>query len=106
MNQSILEKISNQIPPNDCEVLESWKPAEDIKVTLKELIHQLKPEIQLCKKYLEKHLEKKRKVDLISKRLLFLSVSVEDEDSCMTLLRQVLFFFFLLCLKSVLYLDD
>ena len=32
MNQSILEKISNQIPPNDSEALESWKPAEDIKV--------------------------------------------------------------------------
>ena len=83
MNQSILEKISNQIPPNDCEALESWKPTEDIKVILKEL----KPEIRLCKKDLEKHLEKKGKVDLISKRRSSLSVPVEDEDSFMTPLR-------------------
>ena len=54
MNRSILEKISNKIPPNDCETLESWKPTEDIKVTLKELTHQLKREIRLCKKDLEK----------------------------------------------------
>ena len=94
MNQSILEKISNQIPPNDSEALESWKPAEDIKVTHTEHIHQLKREIRLCKKELEKHLEKKGKVDLISKRLLSLSVSAEDEDTgCMTPLRQVLLFF-------------
>ena len=82
MNQSILEKISNQIPPNDCEVPESWKPTEDIKVSLKELTQQLKRKIGLCKKDLEKHLEKKRKVDFISKRLLSLYVSVarlEDE---------------------------
>ena len=45
MNQNILEKIFNQIPHNDCEALESWKPAEDIKETFKELIHQLKHEI-------------------------------------------------------------
>ena len=94
MNQSILEKISNQIPPNDSEALESWKPAEDIKVTHTEHIHQLKREIRLCKKELEKHLEKKGKVDLISKRLLSLSVSAEDEDTCMTSLRQVLLFFY------------
>ena len=92
MNQSILEKIPNQIPPNDSEALESWKPAEDIKVTLTELIYQLKCEIRLCKKELEKHLEKKGKVDLISKRLL--SLSAEDEDTgCMTPSRQVLLFF-------------
>ena len=54
MNRSIFEKISNQIPPNDCEALESWKPTEYIKVTLKELTHQLKREIRLCKKDLEK----------------------------------------------------
>ena len=92
MNQSILEKISNQIPLNDCEGLESWKPTEDIKVTLKELTHQLKHEIQ-CHKDLEKQLEKKEKADLICKRLLSLCVSVEDEDSRMTSLRQVLLFF-------------
>ena len=63
-------EISNQIPPNDSEALESWKPAEDIKVRHTEHIHQLKREIRLCKKELEKHLEKKGKVDLISKRLL------------------------------------
>ena len=34
MNQSLLEKISN----------ESWKPNEDVKQTLKELTHQLKRE--------------------------------------------------------------
>ena len=89
MNQSILEKISDQIPPNDCEALESWKPTEDIKVTRKELTHQLKREIRLCKK----DLEKKGKVDLISKRFLSLSVSVEDEDSFVTPLRYVLLFF-------------
>ena len=93
MNQRILEKISDQIPTNDCEALESWKPTEDIKVTLKELTHQLKREIRLCKKDLEKHLEKKGKVDLISKRLLSLSVSVEDEDSFVTPLRYVLLLF-------------
>ena len=92
MNQSILEKIPNQIPPNDSEALESSKPAEDIKVTLTELIHQLKREIRLCKKELEKHLEKKGKIDFISKRLL--SLSAEDEDTgCMTPSRQVLLFF-------------
>ena len=64
MNQSILKKISNQIPHNDFEELESWKPAEDIKLTLKGLTHQLKRKIWLCKKDLEKHLEKKEKVDL------------------------------------------
>ena len=45
MNQSILEKISNQIPPNDCEALGSWKATEGIKVTVKELTQQLKREI-------------------------------------------------------------
>ena len=49
---------------------------------------------QLCNKELEKHLEKKEKVDLISGRFLSLSVSVEDEDSCMTPLRQDFFLFF------------
>ena len=101
MNQSILEKISNQIPHNDCEELESWKPAEDIKLTLKELTHQLKRKIWLCKRDLEKHLEKKEKVDLISKRYLSLSVSVEDEGSCITPFRQILLFFYF-----ALYLDD
>ena len=84
MNQNLLEKISN----------ESWKPTEDVKQTLKELTHQLKREIQLCNKELEKHLEKKGKVDLISRRFLSLSVSAEDEDSCMILLRQDFFLFF------------
>ena len=76
MNQSILEKISNQIPPSDCEALGSWKATDDIKVTVKELTQQLKREIGLCKKDLEKHLEKKGKIDLTSKRLLSLYVSV------------------------------
>ena len=58
MNQSILEKISNQIPP--CEVLKSWKSTKDIKVTLKERTQRLKREIDLSKKDLEKHLEIKR----------------------------------------------
>ena len=102
MNQSILEKISNQIPPNDCEALEPWKPTEGIKVTLKELTQQLKHEFVLCKKNLEKHLEKKGKVNLISKRLLSLSVSAEDEDSCMTPLKQVLLFFTLFEISFVL----
>ena len=56
-----MEKISNLIPHNDCEALESWKPTEDNKVTLEELTKQLKREIGLCKKDLEKHLERKRK---------------------------------------------
>ena len=47
-----------------------------IKVRLKELTEQLKHEIGLCRKDLEKHLERKGKVDLISKRLLSLYVSV------------------------------
>ena len=96
MNQSILEKISNQIPPNDCETLESWKPTEDIKVTLEELTQQLKREIGLCKKDLEKHLEKKGKIDLISKKLLSLYVCGARgwEDGFMTPLRQVLLFFY------------
>ena len=64
MNRSIFEKISNQIPPNDCEALESWKPTEDIKVTLKELTHQLKREIRLCKKDLEKQEERESRFDL------------------------------------------
>ena len=64
MNRSILEKISNKIPPNDCETLESWKPTEDIKVTLKELTHQLKREIRLCKKDLEKQEERESRFDL------------------------------------------
>ena len=72
MNQSILDKISNQIPPNDCEALKSWKATEDIKVTMKQLKQQVKREIGLCKKDFEKHLEKKGKVDLISKMLLSL----------------------------------
>ena len=70
-------------------VKQSWKPTEGIKVTLKELTQQFKHEFGLCKKSLEKHLGKKGKVNLISKRLLSLSVSVEDEDSCMTPLKLV-----------------
>ena len=57
-------------------MLESWKPTEGIKVTLKEFTQHLKREIGLYKKDLKKHLEKKGKVDLISKTLLSLYVSV------------------------------
>ena len=50
----------------------AWKATEDIKVTHEELTQQLKRKIGLCKKDLVKRLEKKGKVDLISKRLLSL----------------------------------
>ena len=74
-------------------MLKSWKSTKDIKVTLKERTQRLKREIDLSKKDLEKHLEKKGKVVLISKRLSSLFVSVEYvEYSCMTRLRQVLLF--------------
>ena len=59
------------------EALESRKPTEDIKETFKKLTQQLNNEIDLCKKDLQQHLEKKGKVDLIFKSLL--SLSVEDE---------------------------
>ena len=59
------------------EGLESWKPTEDIKETFEKLTQQLYHEIDLCKKDLQKHLEKKGKVDLIFKSLL--PLSVEDE---------------------------
>ena len=54
------------------EALDSWKPTKDIKETFKELTQQLNHEIDLCKKALQKDLEKKGKVDLIPKTLLFL----------------------------------
>ena len=59
--------------------LDSWKPTENIKGILKKLTQQLNHEIHLCKKDLQKHLEKKGKLDLIFKILL--SLSVEDETS-------------------------
>ena len=79
MNQSILEKIFNKKSPSYWwyEALESWKQTEDIKKTLKKLTQQLNHEIDLCKKDLQQHLEKKGKVDLIFKSLL--SLSVKDE---------------------------
>ena len=87
INQCIMEKISNKIALIDYEALESWKSTEDLKETFKELKQQLNHETDLCTKDLEKHLEKKEKVDLIFQSLLF--VPVEDEDSCMTPLKQV-----------------
>ena len=82
MNQSILKKIFNKKAPSTIdgiryEALESRKPTEDIKETFKKLTQQLNHEIDLCKKDLQQHLEKKGKVDLIFKSLL--SLSVEDE---------------------------
>ena len=59
------------------EVLQSWKPTEDIKETFKKLTKQLNHEIDLGKKDLQKHFEKKGKVDLEFKSLL--SLSVKDE---------------------------
>ena len=59
------------------EALEPWMPTEDIKETFKKLTQQLNNEIDLCKKDLQQHLEKKGKVDLIFKSLL--SLSIEDE---------------------------
>ena len=83
VNQSILEKIffkkSTQLAIDGIryEALEPWKPTEDIKETFKKLTQQLNNEIDLCKKDLQQHLEKKGKVDLIFKSLL--SLSVENE---------------------------
>ena len=59
MNQSILEKIFNKIPPTDvipnaCEALERARmPTEDIKETFKILTQQQNHEIDLCKKDLQ-----------------------------------------------------
>ena len=50
---------------------------EDIKETFKKLTQQLNHEIDLCKKDLQQHLEKKGKVDLIFKS--FLSLSLQDK---------------------------
>lgn len=61
---------------------------EDIKEKFKEIIQWPNHETYLCKR--------KVKVDLLSKSIL--SLSVEDEESCMTPLRQILFFV-LVCLK-------
>ena len=82
MNHSILERISNKIAHIDYEALESQKSTEDIQETFKKLTKQVNHEIDLCKKDFQKQLEKKEKVDLISKS--HLSLSVENEDSCMT----------------------
>ena len=66
----------------------NWK----FKETFKEFKQQLNHDTNSYKKDFQKHLEKKGKVDLISKSLL--SLSVEDENSCMTTLRKVLLFFY------------
>ena len=74
-----MEKIFNKKSPVDGMMsfaLDSWKPTENIKEILKKLTQQLNHEIHLCKKDLQKHLEKKGKLDLIFKILL--SLSVED----------------------------
>ena len=73
MNQSILEKIFNK------KVLR-YLPSQlaiDADGMMKRQSHQLNHEIDLCKKELQQHLEKKGKADLIFKSLL--SLSVEDE---------------------------
>ena len=71
MNQSIIEKISNKIAPTDYGALQSWKPTEDFKKPFKELTQQLYHEIDSFKQDLQKHLEKKKEVDLLSKNFFF-----------------------------------
>ena len=65
MNQSILEKIFNKIPPIDgiCvwSAREPWMPTEDIKETFKILTQQENHEIDLCKKDLQNTLRRKEK---------------------------------------------
>ena len=67
MNQSILEKIFNKIPPimvYACETIESHGCHlcyEDIKETFKILTKQQNHEIDLCKKYLQNTLRRKGK---------------------------------------------
>ena len=69
MNQSILEKIFNKIPPIDgilcvrsvVKRYEPWMPTEDIKETFKILTQQQNHEIQLCKKDLQNTLRRKGK---------------------------------------------
>ena len=77
-----MEKMSNKIVHIDYLARKPWKPTKDIKETFKELTQKLNHDTDLCTKDLQKHLEKKGKVDLITKS--FLSLSVEDEDSCIT----------------------
>ena len=65
MNQSILEKTFNKIPPimhmrvKCCR--EPWMPTEDIEETFKILTQQQNQEIDLCKKELQNTLRRKRK---------------------------------------------
>ena len=62
MNQSILEKMFNKIPPVDgMKHLQSWMPTEDIKETFKKLTQQQNHEIDLCKKDLQNTSRRKGK---------------------------------------------
>ena len=111
MNQSILKKIFNKKAPSTIdgiryEALESRKPTEDIKETFKKLTQQLNHKIDLCKKDLQQHFEKKGKVDLIFKSL-FYPCLWKMRGSCMTPFSvEASFVIFLLCLKSFCYFGD
>ena len=85
MNQDILGKVSDKIASINFERLESWKPADDIKEALKELKHELSCKSNSRKKELQRHLEKKGKIDVISQNLL--PLSLDDKDNCLTPLR-------------------